>query len=481
MSLPISQSKSNVMSANVGNGLNQDSLLELADLVRMMNSYYSNLIEGHNTRPLDIEKALTGLQIEPEKRPLALEAKAHVEVQRAIDAAHRTNKLTIPVSTTFISWVHRSFYDEMPSEFRVTKRQDGREISIVPGKLRSSPEEDIAVGRHMPPSSSVVRTFMDYFETRFTAAEGKASLGIIAIATAHHRLNYIHPFVDGNGRVSRLMSHAMGLRAGIGGAGLWSISRGLARGLRDRGEYKRYMDSADSPRRGDRDGRGNLSEAALIEFSEWFLSVMLDQIRFSKAIFQLDKIQERYKDLLAGLKLETRAIDLVMSIFKFGQNGARRCRARAEDARAHGPHGGFETDRAEILKSSTPKGPVRVLSPWSTANAFFRTCSLKEKSTRPNRRSCSSAAEDGRGLDRSKDVPEFPCTDRVRNGQFEAIVYSAGCAPARLAASAVNGGVDAESRTVSCHRCLEFRAEHRNRVACVVIDIRLAPHFEEWI
>jgi Fic family protein len=107
----------------------------------------------------------------------------------------------------------------------------------------------------------------------------------IAIATAHHRLNYIHPFIDGNGRVSRLMSHAMGLRADIGGSGLWSISRGLARGLRDRGEYKRYMDSADSPRRGDRDGRGNLSEAALIEFSEWFLSVMLDQIRFSKAVF----------------------------------------------------------------------------------------------------------------------------------------------------------------------------------------------------
>lgn len=89
--------------ATVGNGLNQDSLAELADLVRMMNSYYSNLIEGHDTRPVDIEKALTGVQIEPEKRPLALEAKAHVEVQRAIDVAHMTNKLPKPVSTKFIS------------------------------------------------------------------------------------------------------------------------------------------------------------------------------------------------------------------------------------------------------------------------------------------------------------------------------------------------------------------------------------------
>src|ERR1700738_4861109 len=117
-------------SPHVGQGLNKDSLAELADLVRMMNSYYSNLIEGHNTRPLDIEKALAGAQIEPEKRPLALEAKAHVEVQRAIDIAHMTNKLPIPVSTTFILWVHKSFYDEMPAEFRVTKRQDGSEIPI---------------------------------------------------------------------------------------------------------------------------------------------------------------------------------------------------------------------------------------------------------------------------------------------------------------------------------------------------------------
>ena len=42
------------------------------------------------------------------------------------------------------------------------------------------------------------------------------------------------------------MSHAMGLHAGIGGGGLWSVSRGLARGLMDKGEYKRFMDSADS-------------------------------------------------------------------------------------------------------------------------------------------------------------------------------------------------------------------------------------------
>lgn len=63
---------------DLGRGLNPESAGELADLIRMMNSYYSNLIEGHNTRPKDIELALAGAEVEPERRALALEAKAHV-------------------------------------------------------------------------------------------------------------------------------------------------------------------------------------------------------------------------------------------------------------------------------------------------------------------------------------------------------------------------------------------------------------------
>ncbi|MCE8469386.1 Fic family protein, partial [Rhodovulum sulfidophilum] len=81
--------------------------------------------------------------------------------------------------------------------------------------------------------------FMDHFDKRFQIGARSSSGRIIVIASAHHRLNYIHPFPDGNGRVSRLMSHAMALTAGIGGQGLWSVSRGLARGMTDRGEYKR--------------------------------------------------------------------------------------------------------------------------------------------------------------------------------------------------------------------------------------------------
>ena len=66
---------------------------------------------------------------------------------------------------------------------------------------------------------------------------------------------------------AELSGHAMALHAGIGAHGLWSVSRGLARGLDSRGDYKRMMDHADMPRQGDLDGRGNLSRRALADWT----------------------------------------------------------------------------------------------------------------------------------------------------------------------------------------------------------------------
>src|SRR6266481_2978592 len=61
-------------------------LSALADLVRAMNCYYSNLIEGHDTHPVDIERALKDdYSNDARKRDLQLEAKAHIKVQKWID------------------------------------------------------------------------------------------------------------------------------------------------------------------------------------------------------------------------------------------------------------------------------------------------------------------------------------------------------------------------------------------------------------
>ncbi|MER9444102.1 Fic family protein [Mesorhizobium sp. M0340] len=357
---------------DLGRGLHPESAAELADLVRVMNSYYSNLIEGHNTRPRDIESALAGAEIDPERRPLALEAKAHVEVQRVIDGLGLRGELPSPTSIDFIRWVHRAFYDGMPKEFRFIDNPDGTKAAeIVPGEFRLSADHDVVVGRHQPPSSDRMVVFMEYFQKRFAMAERQASLRIIAIASAHHRLNYIHPFPDGNGRVSRLMSHAMALKAGIGGNGLWSISRGLARGLKDRGEYKRMMDHADSPRQGDRDGRGNLSESALKDFVEWFLTVALDQVRFSTAMFDLGRLEARYRALVKDLVDDKRAPDLVAAVLRHGRlpRGDANFVLKTSERTARNTLSDL-VDRG-FLKSDTPKTPVRIAFPLDFRERLF--------------------------------------------------------------------------------------------------------------
>ncbi|MBK5571126.1 Fic family protein [Ensifer sp. SSB1] len=357
--------------SDLGRGLHNDAAFELSDLVRVINCYYSNLIEGHNTRPKDIERALAGAELEEATRPLALEAKAHVIVQREIDRLNHRGALPPPTSAEFISWVHRRFYEEMPAEFRFVERPDGTKAEIVPGVFRSKSVDDVAVGRHQPPSSQYVIAFMEHFAKRYRAAETGATNRIIAIAAAHHRLNFIHPFTDGNGRVSRLMSHAMAQNAGVGGKGLWSISRGLARGLKDKTEYKSMMDHADQQRMSDRDGRGNLSTKALQDYCEWFLSVALDQIKFSNAVFAFDTLEGRYRKLVGALIDDKRASDVISAVLKHGtmDRGDISLVTRTSERTARNTL--KELLDVGFLKSASPKTPVRIAFPLDYRDRLF--------------------------------------------------------------------------------------------------------------
>lgn len=357
--------------SNLGRGLHPDSAAELADLVRIMNCYYSNLIEGHNTRPRDIELALQGAVLAAETRPLALEARAHVVVQRQIDGMFRAGTLASPTNPDFLAWTHYAFYTEMPPEFRFVKHPNGITEEIVPGRLRTAGDPEVSVGRHLPPSSHRVDAFLDHFHRRFRSAESSASGRIIAIAAAHHRLNFIHPFPDGNGRVSRLMSHAMALKAGIGGQGLWSISRGLARGLEGRGEYMSMMDMADSPRQGDRDGRGNLSLAVLQSFTMWFMRVMLDQIHFTTRIFDVEGLEARYRRLVMDVTGDKRAPDLISAVFRHGrlERGDAGSVLRVSPVTARKTLN--DLVKLGFIVSDSPKTPVRLAFPLDYRERLF--------------------------------------------------------------------------------------------------------------
>ncbi|OIR16827.1 Fic/DOC family protein [mine drainage metagenome] len=261
-----------------------DSLLSsLAELVRAMNCYYSNLIEGHDTHPIDIERALRGdYSKDVKKRDLQLEAKAHIAVQRWID----TGGLNGPATTmNSITDIHRHFCEQLPEDLLWAENPETKEkLKVIPGELR---QRDVKVGLHVPVSAPAVPRFMKRYEDVYSRL-GKTET-IIAAAAAHHRLAWIHPFLDGNGRVARLVSHATLLDVLNTGA-VWSIARGLARNVSD---YKYHLAACDLQRRNDLDGRGNLSEENLAEFTKFFLTVCLDQVKFMEELMQPDHLRTR--------------------------------------------------------------------------------------------------------------------------------------------------------------------------------------------
>lgn len=255
----------------------------LANLVRSMNCYYSNLIEGHNTHPIDIERALAGdYSADPKKRDLQLEAKAHITVQKWIDDGGLEAPPTAPAS---IIEIHRRFCALLPEDLLIVEDPETKErLALVPGELR---ERYVRVGRHIPPSPGAVPRFLERLHQAYRGAGRIES--ILAAACAHHRLLWVHPFTDGNGRVARLMSYAM-LRNSLDTRGLWSVARGLARREAD---YKAHLQACDGDRRGDMDGRGTLSEAALASFTEFFLRVSIDQVEFMSALMQAERLRDR--------------------------------------------------------------------------------------------------------------------------------------------------------------------------------------------
>lgn len=255
----------------------------LAHLVRAMNCYYSNLIEGHDTHPIDIERALKDdYSNDRTKRDLQLEAKAHIAVQAWIDGGGLQGR---EATAAAVYEIHRRFCEQLPEELLwVENPESGKRLRVVPGQVRDA---DVKVGRHVPVSPGAVPRFMQRYEEVFGKL-GRAE-SILASAAMHHRLVWIHPFLDGNGRVARLMSHAHWL-AKLDTGGVWSIARGLARRVN---EYKQLLANCDLQRRNDLDGRGNLSEEALAEFTQFFLETGLDQIRFMEELMRPDALRTR--------------------------------------------------------------------------------------------------------------------------------------------------------------------------------------------
>jgi Fic family protein len=258
-------------------------LASLATLVRAMNCYYSNLIEGHDTHPVDIERALQNdYSDDARKRDLQMEAKAHIAVQQWIDEGGLKGR---PVTPDAIREIHARFCVLLPDDLlRVEDPHTKERIRVVPGELRG---RDVKVGRHIAISPGSVPRFLERLGQIYGSLGRTES--VLSAAAAHHRVLWIHPFLDGNGRVARLMSHAMLLETLDTGA-VWSVARGLARSAET---YKQLLANCDQPRRNDLDGRGNLSEEALSEFTRFFLNTCIHQVTFMESLLQPERLRAR--------------------------------------------------------------------------------------------------------------------------------------------------------------------------------------------
>jgi Fic family protein len=198
----------------------------VAELVRSMNSYYSNLIEGHRTKPRDIDAALhKDFSNDPSRRCLQMQHLAHMEVQAEMESRLQIMAAADICSTEFLCWLHEGFYRRLPPELCKVEDEKGKPYEIQPGQLRQA---EVSVGRHMAPSSKKLEEFLKRFAGFYSPLVTTEPASLVAAAAAHHRLAWIHPFLDGNGRVVRLFTHAWLAKAGVDSDGLWTISRGLA-------------------------------------------------------------------------------------------------------------------------------------------------------------------------------------------------------------------------------------------------------------
>lgn len=254
-----------------------------------VHSYYSNLIEGPSTEPIAAEMAIAGRLV---PKAGTKDEKYFIQAHAGIEAAFLMQERlkdpnANPASAEFIRFLHLEFSSRLPDEFLWVEGPDGKKERVIPGEFRTG---HVRVGVHIPPDPAEVPGLIAAL-SEFERINGRT---LASLMLMHHRLAWIHPFIDGNGRTARLFTEAMLLRSPAAGGGLWCLSRGLAKNAT---KYKEKLSHADATRRGPHDGRGELSMAAAEDFVRFMLDTAIDQALFMSERLGMDHLEERIEIL----------------------------------------------------------------------------------------------------------------------------------------------------------------------------------------
>ena len=341
---------------------------ELRSLLRSMNSYYTNRIEGQHTRPHEIDQALrqdfSQDAILAAKQRLAV---AHIEAEAALERRYKGPEGALALySIDAVQEMHRELFGRLlPADLFTSENEP-----IVPGQWRM---REVTVGQHVAPAHASVPRLLERW-ARFYGHVRRGEAALVAMAAAHQRLGWIHPFIDGNGRVMRLHTHTLLSALGYTG-GLWSPLRGFARSTE---RYYALLADADSQRRGDLDGRGNLSEQALMAWIDYVLDTCLDQVTFMAGMLDFASMKARIEACLVfeatvvrqGVRQES--LRGLHYLFLSGEEMARgdfKAMLGMSDRGATDALGALV--KRGLLKSDSPQGKVRFGLPQHALRFLF--------------------------------------------------------------------------------------------------------------
>lgn len=206
-----------------------DLFLELHALFKLLTSIASARIEGNHTTILD---AVIGVRdnVASAGKPVD-NIHEILNIQKAMAFVDESD-LTVDITHSYIRELHRIAVQGLV-----------REGDATPGQYRIVNVE-IGQSQHRPPEHYSVHSDMGTL-LDFVNQPAKTHEQLLHVAIAHHRFLWIHPFQNGNGRVSRLLTYVMLAKHGfVSPTGLRAINPTAVFGS-DRNEYYDGLSAAD--------------------------------------------------------------------------------------------------------------------------------------------------------------------------------------------------------------------------------------------
>ena len=240
---------------------------QLKRLFHLFESVGSARIEGNNTTVAEyIETKIEGETASP-RVDEGIQEIANIEL--AMGYIEEYIGSGYPINETFLKAIQQIIVQDL-----------GREGDMYAGAYRPA-NVRIANSSHCPPESNLVPVYMEELFS-FLRDDASFQFDLIKVALAHHRLVWIHPFNNGNGRTVRLFTYALLLHYKFGVDIADRIINPTAIFCSDRDRYYQMLSEADSG-----------EEDKLLAWCEYVLSGLKVEIEKVKRLCDYDYVQRR--------------------------------------------------------------------------------------------------------------------------------------------------------------------------------------------